>query len=48
MPLYMFFAVNCIYAVQNGANWLFFITAALTGAVLIFDILEVFANGRKK
>lgn len=46
--LYLLFLVNCASAVKNGVDWLFYIAAALTAVVLVFDIREAVKNGRKK
>lgn len=39
--LYLLFLVNFAYAIKNGFNWLFYISAGLTAITLIFDIVEV-------
>lgn len=37
--LYLLFAANCIYAVsEHNFNWLFWVAAVLTAAVLVLDI----------
>lgn len=49
VPLYLLFATNCIYAVSHEAfNWIFYVSAILTAAVLALDIWEVVKNGREK
>ena len=49
VPLYLLFAANCIYAVsQHAFNWLFYVSALLTAAVLALDIREAVKNGREK
>lgn len=49
VPLYLLFAANCVYAVsQRTFNWLFYVSALLTAAVLVLDIRNVVKNGHKK
>ena len=49
VPLYLLFAANCIYAVSHEAfNWIFYVSAILTAAVLVLDIREAVKNGREK
>lgn len=38
--LYLLFALNCVNAIKQGANWIFWISAALVAAVAVLDIME--------
>lgn len=49
MPVYLLFAANCIYAVsQRAFNWLFYVSAVLTAAVVALDIWEAVKSGGKE
>lgn len=45
--LYLVFLTDTVYSVQHGFSWPYWVTAVLTLAVLVLDILEVFHNGRR-
>lgn len=45
--LYLVFLTNTVYSIQHGFSWPYWVTAVLTLAVLVLDILEVIQNGRK-
>lgn len=47
VPLYLLTAANAIYAVKNGFSWVTWVAFGLTFIVLVFDVLEMFMNGRK-
>ncbi len=44
--IYLVFLTNTVYSVQNGFSWPYWITAILTLAVLVLDILEVIRHGK--
>ena len=46
--LYLLFLLNLAQAIKNGFNWLFYVSAVLTAAVLVFDIMEVISRGRNR
>lgn len=46
MPLYLLFFVYGSMAAKRGADGLFWLSAALTGTVLVLDILEAARHGR--
>lgn len=45
--LYLLFLLNCASAVRHGADWVFWVSAVLTAAVLAMDIWEAVKHGRK-
>lgn len=45
--LYLVFLTNTVYSIQHGFSWPYWVTAVLTLAVLVLDILEVIQNVRK-
>ncbi len=44
--LYIVFLSNTVYCVKHGFSWPYWITAILTLAVLILDIVEVVKRGK--
>ena len=44
--LYIVFLSNTVYCINPGFSWPYWITAILTLAVLILDILEAIKNGK--
>ena len=44
--LYIVFLSNTVYSINHGFSWPYWITAILTLAVLILDILEAIKNGK--
>lgn len=46
--LYLLFLLNCTRAVKDGVDAIFIVSAVLTGAVFVMDLMEVISYGRKK
>ncbi len=44
--LYLLFLLNCASAVRHGMDWVLWVSAALTAAVLALDIREAVKHGR--
>ena len=46
-PLFLLATANLVYALLNGFSWLTWVALVLAAIVFVWDVWEVFFNGRK-